>query len=296
MENETGELAEEESNEDISNEIKSKLDDDTAALCLIAPYIPAKLSPRARVMASIGIPEELGIEDAINEIKDKDINKLYLLLNSFGGGVTSSYKVARAIRNNFEEITVFIPHIAVSGGTVVAVTGNKIVMGEMSNLSPIDVQSVKGRQAYSVNAMIRVFGHLNNLFATVSEEDAPYPWKAMANKLNPVEFQECMDASDLMVQYAKRILEHEHSSLKDRADEIIEKLSRGFPIHEYAITIEEAKEILGDNIVFSYDEEEYLNIWKNMRDWLRLYVTEESFIHFIRYILPSEKESTKKTK
>ena len=71
--------------------------------------------------------------------------------------------------------------------------------------------------------------------------------------------------------------------------EIIDKLSQGFPIHEYAITINEAKEILGENIVFSFtDHQKYLNIWDAMRKWLRLYVMEESTHHIVRYIIPSK--------
>ena len=35
----------------------------------------------------------------------------------------------------------FIPHIAASKGTLIALVGNKIVMGEMAHLSPIDVQA-----------------------------------------------------------------------------------------------------------------------------------------------------------
>jgi len=79
------------------------------------------------------------VEDSILNIqKTRQIDKL-LLLNSFGGQVSSSFKVAQAIRKNFKYITVFIPHIAASGGTLIVLCGNELVMGDMSNLTPIDV-------------------------------------------------------------------------------------------------------------------------------------------------------------
>lgn len=120
--------------------------------------------------------------------------------------MSSSFKIAYALRKNFNDITVFIPHIAASGGTLIALSGNEIVMGDMSELTPIDIQMERKGEMYSVNAMIRSFGALNELFKDTSEEDAPYPWKAMANKLDPVEFQEWIDASNLMETHARTIL------------------------------------------------------------------------------------------
>lgn len=281
------EYAKKETNVDISSSIKDKLKDDTAALSFIAPYYPEKVSPTRILRPSIHLLEEIGVEDAVSKIKEHNITKLYLLVNSFGGGATASYKVARMIRDNFEHITVFIPHIASSGGTVIALTGNKIVMGEMSSLTPIDVQLIKGGDIHSVNAYVRAFQNFSELFKTTSEKDAPYPWKAIAEKLDPLNFQESMDAAELSVKYTKNILTHKYSSLKDKADGIIEELSENFPTHEYAITVEVAKVIIGDDIVFCYkDDKKFLNIWDDMRDWLRLYVMRPSSYHFIRYILP----------
>ncbi|MHC1566329.1 MAG: hypothetical protein ACXQT5_02350 [Candidatus Syntropharchaeia archaeon] len=52
--------------------------------------------------------------------------------------------------------------------------------------------------------MIRSFSALNDLFKDTAEEDAPYPWKAMANKLD---LQDWIDASSLMELHAEKILE-----------------------------------------------------------------------------------------
>lgn len=286
--------SEEEKEEKISNRIKNKLDDNTAALCFIAPYYPEKVSPTKAINPSIHIFEEIGIEDAVSKIKQENITKLYLLLNSFGGSATASYKVARMIRDNFEEITVFIPHLAQSGGTVIALAGNKIVMGEMSALSPIDVQLIRGGVIHSVNTYVRAFQNFSELFRTTSEKDAPYPWKTIADKLDPLDFQESVDASELSIKYTKNILNHKYSSLSNNADKIVEELSENFPTHEYAITVETAKKIIGENVVCCFkDDKKFLNIWDDMRDWLRLYVMKPSGYHFIRYILPANKENLK---
>ncbi|MGB7533219.1 MAG: ATP-dependent Clp protease proteolytic subunit [Halobacteriota archaeon] len=282
-------FGEREKNPKIQESMQKVLDSNTAALAFIAPYAPAKISPTKALAATVDIPEELGIEDAINEIKkEREIRNLYLLLNSPGGGVSSSFKIARIIRDSFKDITIFIPHIAASGGTLIALAGNRIVMGEMSHLSLIDVQTERNGKMYSVNAMVRSFNNLNELFRTTPEEDAPYPWKAMANKLDPVEFQDWIDASTLMEKHAIEILIHENSSLKENAEEIVDRLSSGYPTHSYSITVNEAKEILG-NVVYSR-EKEYSEAWNVMRNWLREYIMEESAIHFIRFVLPKRGE------
>jgi len=113
----------------------------------------------------------------------------------------------------------------------------------------------------------------------------------MADKLDPVEFQEWMDATKLMDTHAKNILKHDDSPLKEEADEIVEKLSSSFPTHGYSITVNEAKGILGENFVAH--SQDYPKVWDIMGVWLRKYVMEESAIHFIRYILPKKKKGGK---
>lgn len=285
------EFAEEETDLTIKEPLLKLLDNETAALALIASYLPAKVTPTKSMPAEIGLGEEFGIQEAISQIKQANANKLLLLVNSFGGGVRSSFNVAQAIRKSFNDITVFIPHVAISGGTLIALTGNRFILGIISNMSPIDVQIERHGTTYSVNAMIRSFSALNDLFKDTSPEDAPYPWKAMADKLDPVEFQEWVDASSLMEQYALTILRHEYSSFKGKERAIVDKLSGAYPTHEYAITFEEAKGIFGEDNVKS--GEEYAEIWDIMGAWMRKYTGKESSNHFIRYILPSQKKGGK---
>jgi len=281
-------LVEVENDPKITKAFQNEMDEKTAALAIIASYQPAKVSPTKALWAEIGLTEELNVEEAIDKLKENGIQNLILCINSFGGGVSSSFKVAYAIRKNFDKITVIVPHIAASGGTLIALTGNEIVMGDMSSLTPIDVQMERGGRMYSVNAMIRSFGALNDFFEKVAEEDAPYPWKAMADKLDPVEFQEWIDASSLMELHAKKILEM-NESFKENADLIVSRLTTGYPVHSYSITIEEAKEIFGKYIHYG-KENKYKNLWEASKLWVKKYLGVESSNHIIRFILPKKQE------
>lgn len=285
----TVKLLEEESDTKISKIFQNHINENTGALAMIAPYQPAKISPSKRLWAEIGLEEELNVEDAIYRLKEKDVNNLLLVINSFGGYVASSFKISYAIRKNFKNVTVFIPHIAASGGTLIALSGDELVMGDMSTLTPIDVQMERYGKMYSVNAMIRSFSALNDLFKDTSEEDAPYPWKALANKLDPVEVQEWIDTSILMELHARTIL-NTNKSFKQDADKIISRLTEGYPTHSYSITFEEAKEIFGNHIHAS-SESKYKELWEAAKMWVRKHLDVESANHIIRYILPKRRET-----
>ena len=285
-------ICKEESDSDITNKIQKYLGTDTAAIALLMTYNPKKVSPSRISEAYIGLPEELGIEQALLSIKkDKNIKNLFLLINTFGGMVSSSYKIAAAIRENFERITVFVPHIAASGGTLIALTGNKIVMGEMSNITPIDVQTIRNGQMVSVNSMIRAFNAFNELFSETQERDAPYPWKAMADKFDPVEFQEYYDTSQLMAKHALEILKHKNSSYIKKSESIVKKLTEGYPTHQTSIRYSEAKKIFGDDFCIKNDCQEYKELVATMQLWFENYLLEESANHIIRFVLPQNQEA-----
>ena len=177
-------------------------------LTLIAPYVGRKVTPTKILGAHLGIAEEFAVESVIDEIKSKtDCKNLLLQVNSPGGAVASSYKVARALRNAFEKITVFVPHIAASGGTLIALTGNEIVMGMMSQLSPLDPQfENKNGRVVSARSVIQAHAFVTNFFKDKEVEDAPYTYRALAEKFDAVEIQDALAVMSLMNDYISEIL------------------------------------------------------------------------------------------
>lgn len=101
-------------------------DEGAILISAVAPYRSIRVSPADEVQASIGFHEEFAFEAVIDEIRNRGLSdkKVILLLNTFGGLLQSSFKVARALRTSFKEIEVYVPHIAASGGTLIARTGS----------------------------------------------------------------------------------------------------------------------------------------------------------------------------
>lgn len=63
-----------------------------------------------------------------------------LILHTPGGLVLASEQIAQALRKHPARTAVFIPHYAMSGGTMIALSANEIWMDENAVVGPIDPQ------------------------------------------------------------------------------------------------------------------------------------------------------------
>jgi ClpP class serine protease len=73
------------------------------------------------------------------QMTDDDV-PLDLVLHTPGGLVLAALQIAKAVRDHKSKVTVFVPHYAMSGGTLIALAADEIVMCTHSVLGPIDPQ------------------------------------------------------------------------------------------------------------------------------------------------------------
>ncbi|MCE5203084.1 MAG: ATP-dependent Clp protease proteolytic subunit [Actinomycetia bacterium] len=73
------------------------------------------------------------------QLTDDDV-PLDIVLHTPGGLVLAALQIARAIQNHKGKVTVFVPHYAMSGGTLIALAADEIVMCRHAVLGPIDPQ------------------------------------------------------------------------------------------------------------------------------------------------------------
>jgi ClpP class serine protease len=110
---------------------------------------------RSEPMGLLGIPQLRYIdlndaEDVLNAIRRTPANKpLEIILHTPGGILIAALQIARAIKAHPGKKTVFVPHYAFSGGTLIALAADEIVMSKHAVLGPIDPQ-VYGVPAASV--------------------------------------------------------------------------------------------------------------------------------------------------
>ena len=72
-------------------------------------------------------------------LTDSDV-PVDLIIHTPGGLVLAALQIARALREHHGNVTVFVPHYAMSGGTLICLAANEIVMSPHAVLGPIDPQ------------------------------------------------------------------------------------------------------------------------------------------------------------
>jgi ClpP class serine protease len=101
---------------------------------------------RQETMSFLGFPvfRYIDINDSEEVIRaihltDPEI-PLDLVLHTPGGLVLAATQIARAIFKRKGKVTVFVPHYAMSGGTLISLAANEIIMSEHAVLGPVDPQ------------------------------------------------------------------------------------------------------------------------------------------------------------
>jgi hypothetical protein len=251
-------------------------------LCFIASYAPEKTVFRSRE-AYITYPEEFGIEEAVMRIKEAGhVTKCYFLLNSPGGDMTASYNIARFLREEFTYIVPVIPHSAISGGTLIALAGDEIIMSPIARLSDLGVILERGEEEISTLHLIRGVEALNGK----SPDEMTFVDMRMLEGVDLHRYHECKETVETMENFAASILNAGMFKYdKAKAREIAHKLTHDFPYHGYPVTYKEARSI-GLKVKTPYDGEDYKQLWQVMRDWLMVYANKPAGTHFIRFWLP----------
>jgi ClpP class serine protease len=101
---------------------------------------------RQETMALLGIPivRFINIEDSEAILQAIRLTPpevpIDLVLHTPGGLVLASEQIAEALKRHRGKVTVMVPHYAMSGGTMISLAANEIVMDENAVLGPVDPQ------------------------------------------------------------------------------------------------------------------------------------------------------------
>jgi ClpP class serine protease len=80
-------------------------------------------------------------EDVLSAIRDTPRHQpIELILHTPGGMGLASLQIARALKDHPAKKTIFVPHWAMSGGTLIALAADEIVMSDHAVLGPVDPQ------------------------------------------------------------------------------------------------------------------------------------------------------------
>ncbi|HQJ98173.1 MAG TPA: ATP-dependent Clp protease proteolytic subunit [Thermoleophilia bacterium] len=183
---------------------------------------------RQETMSFLGFPllRYIDINDSeeiLRAIKmtDDDV-PIDLIVHTPGGLVLAAEQIARALKAHPAKVTVFVPHYAMSGGTLVAFGADEIVMDSNAVLGPVDPQ--------------------------LGQEPAASILKVVAQKPIAEIDDETLIKADIAEKAMRQLKTTVVELLGERMDaEQAEKtattLSSGVFTHDYPITVREAREL-----------------------------------------------------
>ena len=149
---------------------------------------------------------------------------LDIVLHTPGGLVLASTQIARAINAHKGKISVFVPHYAMSGGTLIALAADEIVMSEHAVLGPVDPQLGK------------------------------YPAPSLLKLVEQKSIDKIDDETLILADQAGKAMEQLKETIHDllidnmpeeKADAVAVTLVSGQWTHDYPITPAHARKIMG---------------------------------------------------
>jgi ClpP class serine protease len=158
-----------------------------------------------------------------------------------GGLVLAAGQIAHALRRRRGKVTVFVPHYAMSGGTLIALAADEIVMDPDAVLGPVDPQ----------------LGQL--------------PAASILTVLERKETKDIDDNTLILADVARKALVQVQVMVRDllrermpveQAEALAVTLSTGTWTHDYAITAEEAKGLgLPVSTEFPFELHEFMTLF-----------------------------------
>jgi ClpP class serine protease len=183
---------------------------------------------RQETMSFLGFPvfRYIDVNDSEEVIRaihltDPEI-PLDLVLHTPGGLVLAATQIARAVSKHTGKVTVFVPHYAMSGGTLIALAADEIVMCDHAVLGPVDPQL------------------------------GEYPAASILRVVRQKPIAEVDDKTLILADQAEKAIaqmEHEVTELladnypNEKVPELAKLLSTGTWTHDYPITFERAGEL-----------------------------------------------------
>ena len=64
-------------------------------------------------------------------------NNVIFILVTYGGDANVAYRIARLLQESYQRVTVFVPSICASAGTLVTLGAHKLVLSDFAELGPL---------------------------------------------------------------------------------------------------------------------------------------------------------------
>ena len=186
-----------------------------------------------------------------------------VFLTTDGGDPNGGYRAARCLRHHYKHVRLVVPSFCKSAGTLIAIAADELVIGDLGELGPLDIQVRKGSELQerssgldimqavqavtfqTQDAFHRIMVGTRNLglstrlcaeFAATVASGIAAP---LIGQIDPIRLGEMQRATRVAFEYGQRLNEYAYN-LKDDA---LERLISAYPAHGFVIDRKEAGEL-----------------------------------------------------
>ena len=207
-----------------------------------------------------------GLDHIIHGHLDRNTHsRLLLILTTEGGNAHATYRVARILQRTYEHVSVFVSGWCKSAGTLLAVCGHELIVGDRGELGPVDVQ--RGRpddlwestsgltETAAVTTLEEIAWSLFRKLVTETKQlsAGQISFKAAADaavpivsgmltpifaQIDPLKLGENARALNIASEYARRLDEHSKNLATS-----VESLISEYPDHGFVIDRKEAERL-----------------------------------------------------
>jgi ClpP class serine protease len=201
---------------------------------------------RQEVLSFLGIPlaRYIDIDDSEQVLRairttPKDV-PIDLILHTPGGLALAATQIALALKAHPGRKTVIIPHYAMSGGTLIALAVDEIIMDPHAALGPVDPQ--------------------------LGDQTGSYPATSLVKLMEKKKIDEVDDKTIVLADQAEKALSQIEGLVRtildgkcegEKVDVIIEEFVSGKYTHDHPFLADDARKLLGDCVKTDVPTEVY---------------------------------------
>jgi hypothetical protein len=178
------------------------------------------------------------------------VETIHLFIKSSGGSGQASLRVVNLLRQYCDRVNALVPLECASAATMIALGANKVLMGPMAYLTPVDTSLTHSLSPIDRDNE-RVSVSLDELTRTVrlwqaqrsdTESQEENPYQQLFQYVHPLVIGAVDRAESLSIMLCKELLAH-HIKEETLANQIANALNAKYPSHSYPILFEEARRI-----------------------------------------------------
>lgn len=188
-----------------------------------------------------------GFMEAVSNVRERELD---LIIHSPGGSAEAAESLVEYLRKRFDHIRAFVPVAAMSAATMMALSADELIMGEHSQLGPIDPQFIistpEGVRSAPAKAILNQF--------ELAKRECRNPenlaaWMPILRTYAPGLLTQCEDsrklASDMVAGWLERYMLSEEENAGEKSKKIAEWFAdyESFKSHGRRVGRDQAREI-----------------------------------------------------